>query len=149
MSTADELLDGRVGVPLSIVQLNRWLLVTGVVLGLVLQQPLLTTLLFALLVPAVLVGERGSVVALVGRRLLARQIAAGEVEDRGLMRFNNTLALLLLGGAQLAFALGAPTAGWTLAVAVAVAALVALLGFCVGCFLYYQLKLQRYQLFGK
>jgi hypothetical protein len=31
---------------------------------------------------------------------------------------------------------------------VALAAGVALAGFCVGCFIYYQLKLQRYRLLG-
>ncbi|MBV9787255.1 MAG: DUF4395 domain-containing protein, partial [Chloroflexi bacterium] len=41
------------GVPLPIVTLNRSVLLGGVAIGLVAQQPLLTMLLFALLLPAV------------------------------------------------------------------------------------------------
>ena len=137
------------GVPMPIVRLNRSTLVSGVVLGLVLQQPLFTTLLFALILPAVLFGQRGSPIAIIGRRLFARQIVGAEREDRRLMRFNNSIALVLLGGAQLAFLAGLPLLGWACAVAVAVAASVALAGFCVGCFLFYQLRMQRYNLTGK
>lgn len=137
------------GVPMPIVTLNRSTLVIGVVSGLLVQQPLLTTLLFFLILPAVLFGQRGSPIAIIGRRLFARQISTAEREDRRLMRFNNSIALVLLGLAQVAFLTGWPLVGWALAIAVAVAASVALAGFCVGCFLYYQLRMQRYNLFGK
>lgn len=136
-------------VPMPIVTLNRSTLVIGVVLGFVFQQPLLTTLLFLILLPAVILGQRGSLIAWLRRRLFARQILTAEREDRRLMRFNNTIALVLLGGAQCAFLAGLPLLGWVLAGAVALAASVALAGFCVGCFLYYQFRLQRYNLFGK
>src|SRR5215207_7006657 len=133
-------------IPMPIVKLNRWTLVGGIGLGLLLQQPLFTTVLFLLLLPAVLIGQRASVIFQVGKRLPAAQNAGAPREDRRLMRFNNSIALGLLGLAQVAFLLGAPLAGWALAVMVAVAAGVALAGFCVGCFLYYQLKLNRYRL---
>lgn len=136
------------GVPLPIVTLNRSVLLAGVALGLIAQQPLLTTLLCLLLLPAVIVGQRGSPIASVGRRLFARQILTAEREDRRLMRFNNTIALVLLGAAQVAFLAGLPVLGWALALMVGVAAAVALAGFCFGCFLYYQLKLHRYRIFG-
>lgn len=136
------------GVSLPIVTLNRSVLLSGVAIGLIAQQPLFTTLLFALLLPAVLFGQRGSPIALVGRRLFARQILTAEREDRRLMRFNNTIALVLLGAAQIAFVAGLTVLGWALSLMVAVAAGVALAGFCFGCFLYYQLKLHRYRLFG-
>jgi len=135
-------------IPLPIVRLNRWLLVVGILAGLALQQPLLTTLLFAILLPATIIGQRASLVFLVGKRLFARQIPTAEREDRRMQRFNNTIATLLLGGAQLAFLAGATIVGWILALMVAAAASIALAGFCIGCFLYYQLKLQRYRLFG-
>jgi len=135
-------------VPMPIVGLNRWVLLVGIVVGLVLQQPLLTTLLFLILLPAVVIGQRASLIFRVGKRLFARQIPTAEREDRRLMRFNNTIALALLGLAQVAFLLGAPLVGWVLAGLVAVAAGVALAGFCVGCFIYYQLKLNRYRLLG-
>jgi Domain of unknown function (DUF4395) len=55
----------------------------------------------------------------------------------------------LLGLAQVAFIFGLPLAGYIFAGMVAVAASIALAGFCVGCFLYYQFKLQRFRLFGR
>src|SRR5215207_1683695 len=105
-------------IPLPIVQLNRWVLVVGVVGGLILRQPLLTTALFLVVLSAVLFGRRGSLIFQAGRLLLAKRnakaLSAGEVEDPRLMRFNNTLAAMLLGGAQLAFLLGLEVVGWWL-----------------------------------
>lgn len=133
-------------IPLPIVALNRWTLLVGIVAGFLLQQPLLTTLLFLILLPAVLIGQRASLIFQVGKRLLAAQNARAPREDRRLMRFNNSIALILLGLAQVAFAFGVPVVGWALAGLVAVAAGVALAGFCVGCFLYYQFRLNRRRL---
>jgi hypothetical protein len=83
-------------IPLPIVHLNRWVLVVGVVGGLILRQPLLTTALFLVVLSAVLFGRRGSLIFQAGRLLLAKRnakaLSAGEVEDPRLMRFNNTLA---------------------------------------------------------
>jgi hypothetical protein len=145
---ADNTAPGCGGVPLPIVKLNRSMLVLGIVAGFILQQPLFTTILFLVLLPTPLGGQRWSLVARLGRVLFARQVATAEQEDPRLMRFNNSIAVLLLGAAQIAFVLGAPIAGWALAGMVAIAAAIALAGFCVGCFLYFQFKLNRYKLFG-
>ena len=141
------------GIPLPIVNLNRWVLVLGVVGGLLLQQPLFTTVLFIVVLSAVAFGRRGSLIFQVGKRLLAGQTTLaqreGRVEDARLMRFNNTIAAVLLGGAQIAFLFGQNVVGWALTLAVAVAAGVALAGFCLGCFLYLRFKMYRHRLFGK
>ena len=136
-------------VPMPIVTLNRATLMVGIIAGILLRQPLLTTALFLILLPAVLGGQRWSLIALVGRKLFARQIPRAEREDRRLMRFNNMIAFALLGLAQVAFVAGLPAVGWALALMVAVAASVALAGFCVGCFLYYQFRLNRYRFFRR
>jgi hypothetical protein len=140
-------------IPLPIVKLNRWVLVVGVLSGLLLQQPLFTTALFAVILSAVLFGRRGSLIFQIGKRLLAKRNATaqreGRVEDPRLMRFNNTIAAILLGGAQLAFLFGLSVVGWALSLAVAIAAGVALAGFCLGCFLYFRYRMNRYRLFGE
>jgi hypothetical protein len=123
-------------------------MLTGVTLGLILQQPLITTALFLILLPAVLWGQRRSLIFQVGKRLLASRIAGAEGEDRRLMRFNNTIALALLGLAQVAFLLGLTVVGWALSLMVAAAAGVALAGFCFGCYLFLRFKLYRYRLLG-
>ena len=135
-------------IPMPIVRLNRWTRLTGILLGLVLQQPLVTTFLFVILLFAVLYGQRGSLIFQIGKRLLASRIAGAEGEDRRLMRFNNSIAVALLGAAQVAFLLGQPIAGWALSLIVAAAAAVALAGFCFGCFLFLRFKLYRYRLLG-
>ena len=141
------------GIPSPIVKLNRWFLVLGVVGGLLLQEPLFTTVLFIVMLSAVAFGRRGSLIFQVGKRLLAERNAAAqredEVEDPRLMRLNNTIAAVVLGGAQLAFLFGQNVVGWALSLAVAVAAGVALAGFCVGCFLYFRLNMYRHRLFGQ
>lgn len=139
---------GCMDIPLPLVKFNRWVLLTGILLGLALQQPLFTTLLFVVLVPAVLFGQRRSLIFQIGKRVFAKQIPSAEREDRRLMRFNNSIAMILLGAAQIAFLLHASVVGWALALMVAIAAGIALAGFCVGCFLYYQFRIQRYRLFG-
>lgn len=137
------------GIPMPIVKLNRWTLLLGVIGALLLQAPLITTLLFLILLPATLFGARGSLIYAIGARLFAAQIPLAEREDAQLQRFNNSIATTLLGLAQIAFVLGHPILAWSLAAAVAVAAGVAIAGFCVGCFLYYQFKLNRYRLIGR
>src|SRR3954453_7161123 len=108
-------------IPMPIVRLNRWTLLTGIVVGLLLQQPWITTILFLILLPAVLYGQRRSLIFQVGKRLFAARIAGAEGEDRRLMRFNNSIAVVLLGLAQAAFLLGAPVVGWVLSLMVAAA----------------------------
>ena len=141
------------GIPLPIVKLNRWVLIVGIVSGLLLRQPLFTTVLLALVLSAAVFGRRGSLLFWMGKWLLAKQNAAarraGEVEDFGLMRFNNTIAAVLLGGAQPAFLFGWGIIGWGLSLAVVVAAGVALAGFCLGCFFYFRFKMYRHRLFER
>lgn len=131
-----------------IVTLNRSIIVTSAVLALLTQQSLIITALFALLLPASLFGRRASPIHWFGRQLLAKQIAQPHtlIEDPQTQRFNNILATLLLGFAQLAFLMQNPALGWAFVGMVLVAATVALLGFCVGCFFYYQFQLNRYRL---
>ncbi len=136
------------GIPLPIVRLNRVIIVAGVVIAFLLQQPLIIALLFLLIAPAALFGRRASLIFKVGSRLFAKQNLTAEQEDFRMQRFNNIIAAIMLGGATVAFALGAPAIGWVLSIGVAAAALAALLGFCVGCFLYLQFKLGKRRFFA-
>ncbi len=135
-------------IPMPIVRFNRSILLGGILLAILFRQPLVITLLFLLVAPSVLFGRKASLIFLVGSHLFAGRNPGAQTESPELMRFNNAIAALLLGAAQLAFLLGATLAGWILSATVALAAAVALSGFCFGCFLYYQFNLQRYRLFG-
>ncbi len=139
-------------IPMPIVNLNRWTLVISILAGLILQWPLVTTALFVILLFAVTFGQRGSLIFQTGKRLIAFGVLKSngdeEGEDRKLMRFNNSIALTLLGLAQVAFLLGVPVVGWALSLLVVVAASAALMGFCLGCVLFYRFRVYRYRLFG-
>lgn len=136
------------GIPLPIVKLNRVVIVGGVVVALALNLPVVIAGLFLIIAPAAIWGRRASVMYAIGSRLFAKQNATAEKEDFRMQRFNNIIAALMLGGATLAFLLGVPGLGWLLSLGVAAAAFVALLGFCVGCFLYLQLKLGKQRFFA-
>jgi hypothetical protein len=137
------------GIPMPIVSLNRVMLLTGITTAVILQQPLITTALFLIILPTVLWGQKASLVYFIGSRLFEKQNRTATSESPKLMRFNNSIAVTLLGLAQIAFFLEATLAGWIISGIVALAALVALCGFCFGCFLFYQFNLQRYRLFGR
>ena len=137
------------GIPFPIVTLNRAVLLAGIAAAIVFQQPMVTTALFIIILFAALFGRKGSLIFFIGSHLLAKQNLKAKTEDQRLMRFNNSIAAILLGAAQIAFLAGAPLVGWIFSGTVAVASMVALAGFCFGCFLYYHYNMQRFRLFGK
>ena len=136
------------GIPLPIVRLNRIVIVTSVILALVTQQPLVLTALMLVILPAALFGRRASLIFKVGSVVFAKQNTLAPKEDQRTQRFNNIIAATFLVLSNLAFLVGWPIVGWGFAVALAAAATIALLGFCVGCFIFYQFKLQKRRFFA-
>jgi hypothetical protein len=128
--------------------LNRAVLTVGVLVALLTQQIWIITILFLIILPTTLFGKRFSLVYYIGNILFKKQIQNSQYEDAGLQRFNNTIATTLLGFSQISFLAGQSILGWIFASMVMLASGVALLGFCIGCFLYYQFKIQRYRIFG-
>lgn len=137
------------GIPLPLVRANQATIVTTVALALTLGQPGLLLFLWLVLLAGLLGGPRRHPVFLVARRLLGRRLEGAPQEDAQAQRFNQTLAVVMLGASLLAFALGWTTAGWLLAAAVGAAATGALLGFCIGCALYVRLRTWRLRLLGQ
>ena len=136
------------GIPMPIVTLNRSILTFGILLALLTQQIWMTTLLFVILLPAILFGKKFSLIYFFGNLLFTKQNRDSKYEDAGLQRFNNTIATTLLGIAQIFFLFNQTFIGWVFASMVMSASGAALFGYCVGCFLYYQFKIQRYKIFG-
>jgi hypothetical protein len=84
-------------------------------------------------------GLRYSPYGLIWRRLVRiLRLGPTEPEHEYPPRFAQTLGTVVLTVALIAFALGATTVGWALAIAVAVLqTTLALTGFCLGCRLYF------------
>lgn len=77
-------------------------------------------------------------------RLLAPLLPESKkTESRELLRFNNLLAILFLVVSLLSFFLNFQIAGYIAALLLTVAVVLALCGFCLGCFIYYQWKQWR------
>jgi hypothetical protein len=133
---------------LAIVRLNRLTILLGVILAYLLHAPLITTAIFIIVGLAAAFGRRASLIYRIGTLVLHPLENATDGEDPRLMRFNNALAAIILGAAQVAFALHVPLVGYAVAGIAALAASVALAGFCFGCFLFYQFKLNRARMFG-
>jgi hypothetical protein len=59
-------------------------------------------------------------------------------EDAGQQRFNSSIATICLAGSVIGFAAGFPIIGYVFTIMVGAASFVAILGFCVGCFIHFQ-----------
>ena len=61
-------------------------------------------------------------------------------EDVQQQKFNSTIASICLTGGLLGFLLGIPVLAYSFTIMVAIASFVAILGFCIGCFIHFQYK---------
>jgi hypothetical protein len=128
-------------IPVPYVRANQAGIVLFVLLAILLQQPFLITILWILQVLGLTLGMRANVFVLIAKPFLHKQVHGAPTESQELLRFNNSIAVLLLTVAVISFWIANNSViGYIAAGMVAVAAGVAIMGFCVGCFLYYQFK---------
>ena len=59
-------------------------------------------------------------------------------EDKEQQRFNSGIATFCLAGGFIGFAAGFPVVGYVFTIMVAIASFIAILGFCIGCFIHFQ-----------
>jgi hypothetical protein len=81
----------------------------------------------------------------VAKRFLKREPETYIPEDWEQQQFNQKIAVFCLAAGFVSFLLGWETGGYAFTILVAVAATIALLGFCIGCFIHYQWKLYMYR----
>ena len=132
-------------VPIPVLNFTRWIYFIILVSGILLQKPWETTMLLVLLFPVVLFGKKWNIIGRFGKKLLASKIPGSLYEDRRLIQFNNTLLVIMLILAQIAFITGNIVIGWLITSMAIAATGLALAGYCVGCFLYYKFKLYKYR----
>jgi len=135
-------------IPVPIVNFGRWVNLIFLLVGLLARQPWFTTALFLLLLPGFIFGDKFNFVGRIGKKLFASKIKGSLYEDKKLIRFNNMLLMTMLFMAQIAFIIGNSIIGWGISILDMAANGLALAGFCVGCVIYYKLKLYRYMIFG-
>ncbi len=66
-------------------------------------------------------------------------------EDIIQQKFNACIATICLAGGLVSFLLGWEIVGYVFTILVATASLIAILGFCIGCFIFYQMKQFQYR----
>lgn len=117
---------------------NQAVLAIALVLGLFLGQWLVVPVFAVVLFLGAAFGPSwGPVLRFYALVIRPRLAPPRELEDPRPPRFAATVGVVFLGASTLAFLLGAPTVGWTLAMVVAVlAAAAATTGLCVGCEMY-------------
>lgn len=79
------------------------------------------------------------------KRFLKKPMKSYVPEDWEQQQFNQKIAVFCLGAGFLSFLLGWNVAGYVFTIMVALAAFIAILGFCIGCFILYQWKQFQYR----
>ena len=133
-------------IPKPLVRANQSVIVASVLISWVLS--IWSDSFFLILLIPLLSGLSGlafgvNPVFKIARRFLKKPAASYLQEDAADQRFNQILAVSMLSASLLSFMLDLPVLGSLFSAFVFTAALVALLGFCVGCFIRYQLMMRR------
>jgi hypothetical protein len=81
----------------------------------------------------------------IAKLFLRKEPKAFIPEDWDQQQFNQKIAVSCLGIGFISFLLGWSTLGYVFTILVAIAAFVAILGFCIGCFIHFQWKQYKYR----
>ena len=125
-------------IPRPLVRVNQWTIVLSVVLTWITGQ------YWLLLIP--LVAGLGGIlfdfnpIMRLAKIFLRRPMNAYLPEDRDDQKFNQTIASICLAGGYIGFLAGWTVLAYAFTIMVAVAAFIAILGFCIGCFIRFQWK---------
>lgn len=129
-------------IPRPLVRTNQWVIVLSVIIT-------LTTSFYWILLLPLLSGLSGlffrfQPILKTARLFLRQPLETYIPEDPAEQRFNQTIAVSLLTISFISFLSGWKTVAVIAAAVVGAAALIAILGFCIGCFIHYQWSQYRY-----
>jgi hypothetical protein len=130
-------------IPRPLVKANQWVIVISVLFTWITGQE------WILLVPLIC-GLLGLFLGFnpimhLAKKFLKKKPEAYIPEDWEQQQFNQKIAVACLGIGFVSFVLGWNTVGYVFTILVATAAFVAILGFCIGCFILFQWKQYQYR----
>lgn len=125
-------------IPMPYIKANQAGIVLFVVLSFLFQQPWLLAVLWVIEVLGLTTGGKWNVFVRLAKPFLKTE--GRETQAQELARFNNSLAVIFLTLSLLSTLIGWTIASYVFAVMLFLAAGVALLGYCIGCTLYFQYK---------
>ncbi|MGE7842534.1 DUF4395 domain-containing protein [Lysinibacillus sp. NPDC093712] len=130
-------------IPRPLVRLNQWTILLSVILT------WLTGFEWILAIPLVanLLGVLCNFNPIIrfGKLFLKKASTAYIPEDAQQQKFNSSIASICLAGGLVAFLFNWQVVGYVFTTMVAIASSVAIAGFCIGCFLHFQLKQWQYR----
>lgn len=132
-------------IPKSYVRTNQYVMVVLTLFSILIQNVSLLALTLLIVLLPLLFGPKANITFKVAK-VLIKDVSNEETEAAELQRFNQIIAASLLGIALIVLVTTGHWLGWVLVGMVTVAASVALLGFCVGCFMYFQFKKLKYEM---
>ncbi|WP_251555470.1 DUF4395 domain-containing protein [Neobacillus muris] len=130
-------------IPRPLVKTNQWVIVISVLLTWMTGYEWFLLIPFAAGVLGLFFGFNP--VMQIAKLFLRKDLKSYIPEDWEQQQFNQKIAVSCLGLGFIGFFMGWNTLGYVFSVMVAVAAFVAILGFCVGCFIHYQWRQYQYR----
>ena len=132
-------------IPINYIRTNQVILAVLTLSSILLQSGWLLLVTFIFVIAPLLIGSKGNIAFHIAKRMFSK-IKGGKTEAAELQKFNQTIAATLLTIAVLVYFLTASWITWLFVGMVFVAVTVALMGYCVGCFFYFQWKKLNYNL---
>lgn len=127
-------------VPIPYVRSNQAGIVIFLAAFFIMQSVWIVAALFIIQVIGLLFGAKANLFIQIAKPFLAQLVAKSHTEAAELQRFNNSLAVGFLTLSLASLLLGWTAAGNVFAAMMAGAAFAALLGYCIGCTMYFQYK---------
>jgi hypothetical protein len=125
-------------IPLPLVKSNQVGIVIVAILSIIIENVWLVAALWVIQVLGLLLGLRFNLFVSIARPFL--QLQGKDTQSAELARFNNALAVTFLTLSLISFAISQEILAYVFVGMLAAAALLALLGYCIGCTIYYQIK---------
>ena len=131
------------GIPRPLVRTNQTFIVLSVILAVI------THFYWILLLP-ILAGLSGilfekNFIILIAKSFLKKKASEYVLEDKSDLRFNQIIATVLLSASLIFSITNHPTLAIIFAAFVFLAASIALSGFCIGCWIHFQLRQYKYR----
>ncbi|MRH43898.1 DUF4395 family protein [Aquibacillus halophilus] len=128
-------------IPKPLVKLNQFFIVISVILGLIFHEAILA---IPFIIGIYTLITRKNPIILLGKRFLSKPLNQYIQEDKNQQIFNQWIATVCLGLSVLFFYLNFIIAAYVFSIMVAVAAGLALMGYCIGCTIRYRFMMWRY-----
>lgn len=130
-------------IPRPLVRTNQWAIFLSVVLSWITGNVWILTIPLVANLMGILFNYNP--IMKVARAFVIKEGKSYIPEDVTQQKFNACIAIFCLFGGLVSFLAGWTIAGYVFTIMVAAASLIAILGYCVGCFIFFQIKQFQYR----